>query len=223
MRTLDPNYSYVVFTFDDGPTPLMPRIASIFEEFDGRATFFVLGKRVDEATAENMRLVRSRGHEIANHGQNHDFGDVSYDAVYKELLGGFRAIESALPNYRVDFYRSPGNRVNDNLIKVLEQEFSTHLINRTFSLRDWNSAGNDEAALLRLAEEHLAEGDFQDGAIINLHEVERTLNILPELLKKLYDLGFRFCTLAEYLAIRGIPLERLPKNEPIASLAKFRE
>ncbi len=223
MRTLDPNHAYVAFTFDDGPTPLMPRIAAAFEKFDGRATFFVLGKRVDEAAAENMRLVRSQGHEIANHGQNHDFGDKSYDAVYKEISDGFRAIKSALPDYRVEFYRSPGNQVNENLLKVLEQEFSAHLINRTFSLRDWDSAGNDEADLLRLADEQLAKGNFRDGAIVNMHEVERTLNILPELLKKLYDLGFRFCTLSEYLAVRGIPLERLPKNEPIASLAKFRE
>lgn len=223
MRTLDPNYSYVVFTFDDGPTPLMPRIAALFEEFDGRTTFFVLGKRIDAAMSKNMQWVCSKGHEIANHGQNHDFGDKSYDFIYKEISDGFRAIESALPDYQVEFYRSPGNRVNENLLKVLEQEFSTHLINRTFSLRDWDSAGNNEAEILRLADARLAEGDFQDGAIINVHEVERTLNILPELLKKLYDLGFRFCTLAEYLAIRKIPLESLPKNEPIASLAKFRE
>ena len=223
MRELDRSYSYVIFTFDDGPTPLMPRMASAFEAFDGRATFFVLGKRIDEGAAENMRLVCSRGYEIANHGQNHDFGDKSYDAIYKEISDGFCAIQNALPDGRVEFYRSPGNQVNDNLLKVLEQEFSLRLINRTFSLRDWDSAGNDEAALLRLADEQLAKGNFQDGAIINMHEVERTLNILPELLEKLYGLGFRFCTLAEYLAIREIPLERLPTNEPIASLAKFRE
>lgn len=220
---MEKNHSYLIFTFDDGPRPVMPEIAAAFEEFGGRASFFVLGKNINEETAEYIRTVQSRGHEICNHGQNHSFGDEGYETIYDELQDGFLAIRSCLPQYRVKFYRSPGNRVNDTLLEVLGQEFSVCLINRTFSLRDWDAAGNNEADLLRLADEQLENGKFRDGAIINLHEVQRTLNILPQLLKKLYDLGFRFCTLTEYLAIREIPLERLPKNEPIRSLSEFRD
>jgi peptidoglycan/xylan/chitin deacetylase (PgdA/CDA1 family) len=67
-----------VLTFDDGPGPSMPALLDVLAGADARATFFVLGRNVEQpvwgsATDARAMIVRAirDGHEIANHSWSH--------------------------------------------------------------------------------------------------------------------------------------------------------
>lgn len=61
----------VALTFDDGPHPIVtPRILNLLKQYNARATFFVLGNRVD-SYADVLQREYTEGHEIGNHSYNH--------------------------------------------------------------------------------------------------------------------------------------------------------
>lgn len=61
----------IALTFDDGPVrTVTPQILDVLEDFDARATFFVLMTRVGPDPGL-VRDVRSAGHEIGLHGPDH--------------------------------------------------------------------------------------------------------------------------------------------------------
>lgn len=58
-------------TFDDGPDPAYtPRLLDLLAEHDAKASFFLVGHRVEEHSALVERMVRE-GHLIANHSYSH--------------------------------------------------------------------------------------------------------------------------------------------------------
>ncbi|WP_163008836.1 polysaccharide deacetylase family protein, partial [Streptomyces sp. S5] len=62
----------VALTFDDGPDPLStPHFLRALEALRVRATFFVLGSRLERAPELGRRMVAA-GHEVAVHGWQHD-------------------------------------------------------------------------------------------------------------------------------------------------------
>ncbi|MFF8492548.1 MULTISPECIES: polysaccharide deacetylase family protein [unclassified Streptomyces] len=62
----------VALTFDDGPDPLStPHFLRALEALRVRATFFVLGSRLERAPELGRRMVAA-GHEVAVHGWEHD-------------------------------------------------------------------------------------------------------------------------------------------------------
>ncbi|QGV82936.1 polysaccharide deacetylase family protein [Streptomyces ficellus] len=64
--------SHVALTFDDGPDPVStPRFLHALDALSVRATFFVLGHRLERHPALG-RLIASEGHELAVHGWRHD-------------------------------------------------------------------------------------------------------------------------------------------------------
>ena len=54
-------------TFDDGPNPLYTDgVLSILRKHDVKATFFVVGERV-ETHPEYIEIIRKAGHQLCNH------------------------------------------------------------------------------------------------------------------------------------------------------------
>ncbi|GGU39816.1 polysaccharide deacetylase familiy protein [Streptomyces lavendofoliae] len=64
--------SHVALTFDDGPDPVTtPRFLRALDALSVRATFFVLGDRLERHPGLG-RLIAAEGHELAVHGWRHD-------------------------------------------------------------------------------------------------------------------------------------------------------
>lgn len=62
---------HVALTFDDGPDPRStPHVLDALDALGVRATFFVLGERVERHRALTARIA-ARGHELAVHGWTH--------------------------------------------------------------------------------------------------------------------------------------------------------
>lgn len=61
----------VALTYDDGPNPPdTDRLLAVLEQFQVKATFFMLGKQVEQYP-ETAKTILSQGHELGNHSYSH--------------------------------------------------------------------------------------------------------------------------------------------------------
>lgn len=72
------------YTFDDG-LPTSPQIASIFEEYGHRATFYINAGLVEEQEWGQWSELARNGHEIGNHSWTHAYA-LGDDAITDEQL-----------------------------------------------------------------------------------------------------------------------------------------
>ena len=94
-RRLATDRAAVALTFDDGPDPRhTPAVLDLLAERDLRATFFVVGVRV-QAHPGLVRRISAENHEVANHTLGHERLDrLDRAGVRAQLEGGAAAIEA---------------------------------------------------------------------------------------------------------------------------------
>jgi peptidoglycan/xylan/chitin deacetylase (PgdA/CDA1 family) len=152
----------VAFTFDDGPDPDgTPVVLDLLARHRARATFFVLGERVDAHPAL-VRRAGAEGHEIALHAGSHaTLPDLSAIEQARNLLAGRRAVTMATGQAPRHF-RAPYGL----------QTRTTVSIARLLRMRPvmWSSYAAEwgeqpVAACIHQAAEHLGPG-----AIVLLHD-----------------------------------------------------
>ena len=99
----------IALTFDDGPDPRStPRILAILRKHHVKATFFVVGRQVEEHP-DILRRIVHEGHAIGNHSYDHT--DMSYltpGQIRLELQRTQNAVDKALGyHYQMDLMRPP--------------------------------------------------------------------------------------------------------------------
>jgi peptidoglycan/xylan/chitin deacetylase (PgdA/CDA1 family) len=94
-------------TFDDGPNdPWTGRLLDVLARYQVRATFFVIGKYVQQRP-ELVREIREAGHLIGNHTMTHPWLAVQSLARVREELAGCNAALEDVLGERVRFLRPP--------------------------------------------------------------------------------------------------------------------
>lgn len=82
----DRNESRVALTFDDGPNPeITTQILEILEQFEVKATFFVIGKFAEEVP-DLVRLIDQKGHLVGNHSYSHSSDFKRCQKVLENIL-----------------------------------------------------------------------------------------------------------------------------------------
>jgi peptidoglycan/xylan/chitin deacetylase (PgdA/CDA1 family) len=110
-------------TFDDGPDPdLTPRVLQILGHTQHRATFFVIGDRV-ERYPQLLEQIAAAGHEIGNHSYSHplDFGKLGIGEVARQIEAADAQIERVVGR-RPYFFRPPLGCVTLSLLRYLSRE-----------------------------------------------------------------------------------------------------
>lgn len=77
----------IELTFDDGPSEWTPQILDLLAEFDIKATFFVVGKSVEEREGILLRA-DYEGHAIGNHTWSHPRltePGLTHNAIWREF------------------------------------------------------------------------------------------------------------------------------------------
>ena len=100
----------------------LPRFLDLFDNYNIKATFFVVGK--DLFCPEKLALLKEtvkRGHEIANHSMTHaeGFSFLSYNEKLREIEDAERIIQDKLGILTRGF-RTPSNDVDSDVLKILE-------------------------------------------------------------------------------------------------------
>jgi peptidoglycan-N-acetylglucosamine deacetylase len=101
----------------------LPRLAALFDEQRVPATFFAIGKDLEQAhAADALRTLAARGHEIANHSYDHryDLTRLPPDEMHAQVARGIDAIERTV-GQRPRGFRAPGYTFSDTLSDVLQE------------------------------------------------------------------------------------------------------
>jgi peptidoglycan/xylan/chitin deacetylase (PgdA/CDA1 family) len=172
-----PDREEVFLTFDDGPTPAVtPRVLEQLRKYDAKATFFCLGKNVEQHPAL-FRQILDEGHAVGNHTYSHQKGWEMDTGRYIE------DVDLADDLIRSNLLRPPYGRIKPAQARMLGERY--RLIMWSVLSQDYSRLVSPRQCL-RNVTGHVAPGSivlFHDSlkASRNLHYVlPRTLEFLKK-------------------------------------------
>jgi peptidoglycan-N-acetylglucosamine deacetylase len=179
---VDTEHKSVFLTFDDGPDPqTTPVILEILDKFKARATFFCLGKNVEQHPSLFDSLKKS-GHTTGNHTFSHLNGWKSHT---KDYLSDIERSDSIIAS---PFFRPPYGRMKPSQIKILRKKYL--IVMWSILSGDFDMNTSPEKCLQNSL--HL----IKPGSVIVFHDSQKAIQkvtiVLPEFIKRISDLGFSF-------------------------------
>jgi peptidoglycan/xylan/chitin deacetylase (PgdA/CDA1 family) len=187
------NKNEVALTFDDGPHPYYtPYILDILSKYNARASFFCIGKNVDDNPDIARRIYRE-GHLLGNHSFYHsDFFDLqSAKKIEEELSMADDAIRE-VSGRRPRFFRPPYGVTNPRLAKAVKNR---KYVSIGWSLRSLDTVIKNEKKLLNKIKRRIKPGD-----IILFHDHSAVVTeILPEILDFIQNIGLKIVRVDELI------------------------
>lgn len=194
-------------TFDDGPSQkVTPKVLEVLKKYDVEATFFVLGKMVDE-NPEILKMIYNDGHFIGSHGYSHNIKKLySSEVAFKEELQKTEdSIRNALDNQNFDctLFRFP-NGFSSRIYKSEKNICAKALSNIGYKYIDWNSLTND--SVQKLSRENSFNvfkktSKGKDVLVILMHDsgdLNKTYDVLEDIINYLLEKGYEFKSLEEF-------------------------
>ncbi|MFD1031974.1 polysaccharide deacetylase family protein [Metaplanococcus flavidus] len=177
----------VILTFDDGPGRVLPDILDILQDTDTPAVFFWQSRLLHKERP--WKRVLAEGHQIGTHTVNHKnlTDNLTQQQQYDELEKSIDAIKR-ITGVPVKFFRPPYGQFNADTVQAAKQLDLKTVMWRIASM-DWELK-DDPGQIVANVVDHL-----EDGAIILLHELSQTLEILPQLIAAIKEQGYEFALL----------------------------
>jgi peptidoglycan-N-acetylglucosamine deacetylase len=188
----------VALTFDDGPAIETERILDILAEHRLHATFFMIGKHVEQLPNIARRVAAER-HEIGNHSYSHCLYLFQGFRKTQRQLQRAQAAISSVTGFRPRFARPPfGIRTRSYF--AVARSLGLRTVQWDVAGFDWKNRGAERVAfdVLRCV---------QAGSIILLHDGDsagrqdrmQTVAALPLIIDGLQSRGLQIVPLAELL------------------------
>ncbi len=188
-------------TFDDGPSSQTPYILEILKKENIKATFFMLGSRV-ENSPNIVKQVYKEGHYIANHGYSHVYSSIysSPESVLEEYTKCNIAVQKAIenPEYDSHLFRFPGGLVGGKYAELKKQ--AKEILNQNNIVNvDWNALNGDAETQTPTIEFELQKiketTENKKSIVILMHDSpskEVTVQALPQIIQYLKEQGYEF-------------------------------
>lgn len=192
IRQLDPDKPMVALTFDDGPYgPVTKRIVAALQAVGGRATFFVVGSRIEERE-DSIRMIAEAGCEFGNHTYDHvNLRGRSTASILKQLEKTDEILEK-ITGRRTTVLRPPGGSYDKNLQTLTNLPIALW----TIDTMDWRHQNRTRSVNRVLDNVH-------DGDIILMHDLYLpTAEAAEEVIAELDEQGYQLVTISELLAYR---------------------
>ena len=156
--------SQVALTFDDGPDPeITPRVLDALGAYAARATFFMIGKHLEQATRVAERAL-AEGHEIGNHSWAHSYVQNFYSAarLLADIDRADALIRSLTNTAATPLYRAPVGLKSPDLARAAHA--------RALTVVAWSVHSRDtiDSNPKRVAERVLAK--VRPGDIVLMHD-----------------------------------------------------
>lgn len=187
----------IALTFDDGPDAVSTKmILDTFEEYNARASFFLIGNNITESNADIVRREVEMGCEVNSHSLTHSYMDkMTAEEIKAEMEETDEKIK-AITGVEPRFFRPPYIAVNDTMFESIDKPFINGL-----GCNDWDTKVTAE----QIAEKVLAQAE--DGAIILLHDGGsnfRTAEALKTIVPELQAQGYELVTVSELFHAKGV-------------------
>lgn len=192
---IDPSKPMVALTYDDGPySPVTGRILESLKSVGGKATFFIVGSRV-EGREEVTKKIVEYGSEIGNHTFSHIvLTNTSNENAVAELKKSDETIYN-LTGVHTKLVRPPCGCYN----AYIKQEIGCPMVLWTVDTKDWSHQNKDKTINYVLS-------NVKDGDIVLMHDLfvptaEASEVIIPELAAR----GYQLVTVSELIKYREEP------------------
>ena len=188
---VDTDQKVVALTFDDGPTKNVDEILPLLEQYNVKATFFLIGNEIEKNPEEAKKIV-SAGHQVGNHTYSHDRMVLKSPSFIKEEIEKTdELIREVGYNGEIDF-RPPYGKKMIGLPYYLNK-VKKETITWTFEPDTYYSSAADKV-------EYVTK-NIKPGSIILLHPMyDKTgneLKTIEEILQLLTKEGYKFVTVDE--------------------------
>ncbi len=188
-------------TFDDGPSTVTPAILDVLKQENVKASFFVLGSRVN-AMPEMTKRIYDEGHYVANHGYSHSYSAIyaSPQAVLDEFNECNKAVRNAIgvSDYHSHLFRFPGGLPGGKYAEIKRQAKELLSQNDIVNI-DWNAlTGDAETAnpTVEFEMQRIQETvNNKSSVVILMHDAQAkavTAEALPQIISWLRENGYEF-------------------------------
>lgn len=197
----------IALTFDDGPSGVYThKILDLLEQYDAKATFFVLGNMLKSNTKDEVARAVSLGCEIGNHSFDHpSLTASSKEEIIEQIRSTNEKIkEYSGTDYECRLYRPPYGNINREVMETLYDDgLRMYSILWSSDSRDWEYKSKYVQG--EITREEAIEGAFKtvvnettDGTIILMHDIQEiTPDLLARILEKYTSEGYEFVTVSE--------------------------
>ncbi|MBD5090061.1 MAG: polysaccharide deacetylase [Clostridiales bacterium] len=210
----------VYLTFDDGPSQNTEEILSILDQYNVKATFFVIGK-TDEFSKKMYKQIYENGHTLAMHSYTHQ-----YDKIYK-TLGAYKKDITQLSDLLFDvtgerpkYLRFPGGSSN-TVSKIGMKKVIRYVDAQGLTYFDWNVI-NGDATGKKLTKKQMVSNVISgvktyNNAMVLMHDgtgKEMTVKTLPTVLKKLKKMKVNILPINDTtVPVQHIRVEKVTGNK----------
>ena len=191
----------IALTFDDGPnTTVTPKVLDLLEQYNIKASFFLIGQNVNEESKKVARRAVEMGCELCNHTFTHpSMPKLTREQMEEEVAKTDRILEELTGKPSI-FFRPPYIDVCPEMFEIIPKIFICGV-----GCFDWEPFRTAEFR----AETMLKEA--KDGVLYLLHDMDgnvNTVEALKTVIPALLEQDYEFLTVTELFA------SKQPKFDP---------
>lgn len=191
----------VALTFDDGPDPdITPSVLDTLADFQARATFFVIGRYLEQHRGLGERLYRE-GHELGNHSWHHSRFQNFYSASGHgtEIDRCAELIKTLTQSKREPLYRPPVGLKSPAMARAAHKR---KLKVAAWSIHSRDTLAREPRAIANGVLSRIRPGDIvllHDGHDLAQHHRPLIRQALPLLLQGLRERGLNSVPVSELI------------------------
>lgn len=190
-------------TFDDGPSENTLRVLKILNDYNVKATFFV----IKNAKSDYIKQIAANGHTVGLHTATHIYSNIysNQDAYYADLNEISNTVESQI-GIKSNVLRFPGgssNIISKQYCEGIMTALTKSVVERGYYYFDWNVDSGDAAGnniRYQIIRDNVLNGAKGKGSIcVLMHDTDSkntTVDALPEIIEGLAAMGYRFSALS---------------------------
>jgi len=189
----------IALTFDDGPsTNATGRILDLIEVYNIKATFFIVGNRLETSSVAKALLTRADklGCEIGNHTYDHkDLSKLGAEEIKSQISHTDDLVKSIISK-NPHLVRPPYGKYNKDVVDTL----NVPMIFWSVDSEDWKSR-NAETIV------NIIKDNTKDGDIILMHDLySSTADACEIIIPYLLEQGYQLVTVSELFYYKEIEL-----------------
>ncbi len=187
----------IALTFDDGPnTTTTMHVLDELKRYGIRASFFLIGQNITEASRAAIARQIAEGHTVECHAWTHSRMSTM---SAKEITGEIERTNALIQEYSgqtPQFFRPPYIDVSELMFRIIPMPFICGQ-----GVEDWEDSVSAETRASRIVE------NARDGQIVLLHDREgneKTVEALRLCIPALLEKGAEFMTVREIFPRCGV-------------------